>query len=159
MAHHHRLWCVLVVSYSAACSGGPFIGFSSSQVPGGAGLGGMNAVCQDDLGTDSRVCFSEEIFKSGELSGAPNSGSAWVHPTIRSAVSDGASVTVFDFSGVSTTLPGGMACNGWTESTPGFHGLTVLSGFSFKISACGPDLGRNVACCRTSSAFSFPEVR
>ena len=109
-----------------------FVGFSSGEVLGNAGLVAMHAACQADFGPDSRMCTVEEYWLTPSAAGSGVTP-AWVHPGSSSGFHGG------------SALP---ACNGWISTSSGVRGAVVDETFGpVSISELACDVARPVTCC------------
>jgi len=120
------------VSSLVAPSTFDFVGFSSTQLNGGAGLFGMSVACQADFGPDSRMATSLEIVEStSQPTLAPSY--AWVRPANVTAVPVGNTYVLIDYSGAASST--GLNCNAWSTGG-GNTGLTVLPNGGFRSRPC-----------------------
>ena len=81
-----------------------FVGFSTEEAVGHAGIKWLNILCRQDFGDQSRICISGEIITTLDL-GPPDGGSlaGWVQPT-RDMDLDG------------------PTCSGWSHDDPDLVG-------------------------------------
>ena len=108
-----------------------FVGFSTGTVDGSVGVLAMHAACQTDFGADTRMCTSEEYFRSPGAAD-PGSDSAWVH---------GAAAVSF-FSNVAA-----QNCNGWNDNSSTRRGLTVQENGIVNTDDSFCNVARPVTCC------------
>lgn len=140
-----------------------FVGFSSETETrlGNAGLKGMHEACQNTFSAESRMCFTDEVMASPEItsvSGAPPDG-AWANDKVVGAN------TVFPtttgepgFAGISGLWGKTLNCNGWNRSlSSGGVALTgvILAGSNlhFELADCINSTPRRVACCGPTGAL------
>ena len=91
----------MTVTSAFASSDIKFVGYSTQTVFGDSGFVTMHQACQEDFDKHSRMCTTEEFFKSPTAEGTAIP--AWIHPVV---MPDGG-----DF-----TSPQGTAnCFGWNE--------------------------------------------
>jgi hypothetical protein len=136
-----------------------FVGQTQATHPGGASLNTLHGDCVAEFGPKTRLCTSEEIFKSGKKSGPISEG--WVQPlmqftynssgvvvcgvdTTSGVVSCQAMVAPFPYSA------GSLNCQGWNSSAAALRGLTYQpANGQFTISSCLTP--RPVNCCGTKT--------
>lgn len=136
-----------------------FVGQTQATQPGGASLNTLHGVCVAEFGPKTRLCTSEEIFKSGKTSGPISEG--WVQPIMQSTYgSDGIidcgvdrTSSVVSCQPVVTPFPysaGSLNCQGWNSSAAALRGLTYQpANGQFTISSCMTP--RPVNCCGTKA--------
>ncbi len=118
-----------------------FVGFSTGTVDGGVGTPAIAATCQADFGPDTRMCTSEEYFRSpGAVApGDDPAAWAWVHPSRQPHPSVQA-----DFAG--RTLPVGFqSCKAWDSNFADQTGLIIVFRGGRSNGTC--DVARPVTCC------------
>lgn len=108
-----------------------FVGFSTAQSNGAAGILKFTQMCQADF-PNSRMCTSVEIIKTVNVPSA--TGIGWVQPILGGTVDH-----LFDVSGIYEINYGGLTCS------LGSDGLTVSTDGKFGTSSCSEVL--SVACC------------
>ena len=128
-------------------------------VTGGLGVLEFNRRCAAAF-DGAQMCESIDILRSGSLpdDAAVTEGVVqWVKPTITHVVLDPDPtldpplLRLFDVSGASTILPGGLSCLGWSTSSSNNTGLIVNGDGKFFTNACNFGDFFAVACCKVTS--------
>lgn len=117
-----------------------FIGVTTTAIAGNAGWRNLNLACSSQFGATYptvRMCTSKDILQTPVIQWPSLPGNAWVQPVIVSAalVNSGPITGGFvDISGLTTTYPDWLSCNGW--STRDNSGLALLSTGGFGFGTC-----------------------
>ena len=128
-------------------------------VQGGLGVLEYNRRCAAAF-DGAQMCESIDILRSGSLpdAAAKTAGVVqWVKPTITQVVLDPNPaldpplLRLFDVSGASTILPGGLSCLGWSTASINNFGLAIDGDGEFRVEVCQTFGFVAVACCKVTS--------
>ena len=118
-----------------------FVGYSTEEVLGDAGVTGLTRACGSDFGEQARVCTTEEFMLSTDTD-EPGVNHAWILPVFFG--SEGANIV--DYSGAAAGHKQ-MSCEGWTSDAT--TGIVVTTGGGIiaqgGITEC--NVLRQVTCC------------
>lgn len=141
--------CGLLLSFPAAAQDVQYVGDSkapdSSPRSGGAGILELNEECVATFGDGARMCNSLEILLTLQSGTVPERDTGqvtrkWVAPAIVAGSS-----SAIDATGITAT-GAQLSCNGWSNATSTFKGLTIDNNGKFTAQTCNGL--RHVACCQ-----------
>jgi len=127
-------------------------GFTNATFDADKTVRGFTTACQAELGADTRMCTTMEVFQTVNWPSLPANTKAWTHPVLAPNPQDTA---VLDHAGaqVGTTDVGRMGCFSWTSKSADYFGAVTWNEFPgfpagntfLTATTCNETLG--VACC------------